>query len=357
MSIIGDINSIKNGVIDAYNTVNSYIEDNRDPNTQRARQEAEDPTEKIDSANNVSILNFPHDRPKYFISFGFQEYRRPSQFQGLKTNGITDYIALPMPSNLDDTSTFNYSAGEGSFVVDSLSSVLADKVDKFSSTNGDITEKLTGLLKSFNVNDLEKGSQAAMGYAVRNTLEGAKSAEKLIDSTGFSDAVLATLGLADNPMAAVTFKGPNFKQHSFSWRLSAKSSAESDTITKIINTFKRVAHPELLNAGAGGFYKYPYIVLPKFHPEEVIGRMYAFKPCVITSISANYAPNSLPGFFANSNAPVEVILRIGLMEIELWRNGTNQKFWDNKNGTILPTIGDGDFNNIDLPPARNLGTI
>jgi hypothetical protein len=160
-------------------------------------------------------------------------------------------------------------------------------------------------------------------------------------STGMIDGGLQMLGLADNPFMTVAFKGPNFKTHSFAWRLAPKTVEESDTILNIINTFKKSAYPEILSAAVGGFYTYPKIIWPKFMPDAARNHLYNFKPCVITNINANKSPNDRPGFYAGSSAPLEIVLELGLMEIELWRNGS-----DGFLGVTGIGNGNGDFNNV-----------
>jgi hypothetical protein len=214
------------------------------------------------------------------------------------------------------------------------------------------------LLKTGGVGQLEKNigdavsglSQGVSGWGVNKIIDGLSSAAKGLGEEGAIGSLEQIAGLADNPFMTVMLKGPKFKHHRFQWRLAPKSQEESTTIKNITDTFKKMAYPELLTLGAGGFFKYPHIVWPKFQPDAVIDKTYKFKPCVLTDVNVNYTPNDRPGFYTSS-APLEILFEIALTEIELWRGGDG----DSGSGNSFPTIN-GDFSNVISPPL-NLGNI
>ena len=86
-------------------------------------------------------------------------------------------------------------------------------------------------------------------------------------------------------------------------------------IVKIVNTFKAKSLP-FQNAGGLGF-AYPDVCMISLYPEEARNRMYKFKPAVITQTSVHYAPSGTPSFFAESNGPAEIELKIQLLSINL----------------------------------------
>src|SRR5262245_39168771 len=116
---------IANGIISAERQAQQFINDARNPNRASPRIGGEDPTSVIDRRfeDSGQILKFPHDTPKYYMTFGFEEYRRPNQFEGLKSNGVQDYIVLPMPQNLRDNNSLNYGDMDGSFTVEALTRI------------------------------------------------------------------------------------------------------------------------------------------------------------------------------------------------------------------------------------------
>lgn len=339
------VTSVSSGLATAQTTFTNFVDDTRNTNTQRPRASSIDPTVSIDKTDSTQILNFPSDRPKYYITFAFEDYRRPTQFEGLSSNGLTDYICLPMPSTLRDNNNLNWSADDGNFLIESIAKGIGDYHD------ANKTAGVNALLQQIG-ND---ASSALSGGALQNARGLAQNAENVLGNipglsssltNGLAVGALQLAGLADNPFSTVAFHGPNFKEHMFHWRLAPKTPDESATIHQICETFKKAAYPGLLTSALGGFYKYPMIVWPKFQPDAAMNSLYLFKPCVIASVNIDKAPNDRPGFYADTNAPLEVILELHLKEIELWRNG------DGQNGTI----SGGDFSSTPSPPT-NMGQI
>jgi hypothetical protein len=283
------------------------------------------------------------------MSFAFQEYRRPTVFDGLRENDLTDYITLPMPVNLMDNNNLQWNDKmPGGLFGEMFTRGWQDVSDAYAK------EGVEGLVGAFNFNNLDKLGEGMTGYAVNKTIQGLRAAEGYVGAAGATDTGLQLLGLADNQFLTVGFTGPTYKRHHFQWMLSAKSRAESDVIRNIVNTFKKVAHPELLAVEAAGFWKYPNIVRMKFNPDSARQYLYSFKPCVITDVNIHYSAEGSVGFYASSNAPVNVILDIHFQEIELWRNGDGDQFIAD-GGIQLPTIAGGDFNDIQSPPVPPIG--
>jgi hypothetical protein len=76
--------------------------------------------------------------------------------------------------------------------------------------------------------------------------------------------------------------------------------------------------PDQNGALGGTLLTYPNIVQVTVSVNDPTFFTYVFKPAVIESFSVNYTPGSQPSFFGTTKAPTEVILRLGLMEIEYW---------------------------------------
>lgn len=343
---------VSSGISTAVQPFTNWLSDSRSGDLTRPRATALDPTQAIDGQDSMGLLSFPHDRPKYYMTFAFEEYERPTQFQGLQSKGLTDYICLPLPNNMKDMNSINYSTQPGHILAEAIGLAHNNGAPQ-DIDNALKTGSVDGIIK--NVGDAVSGTgQGVGGWSVKKALSGVRSAESLLGENGATDSVLQVAGLADNPFMTVALKGPNFKRHHFIWKLAPKNSDETNTVNQIVGTFKKMMYPELLNLGVGGFFKYPHIVWPKFQPDAVISNTYAFKPCVITNFNVNHTPNDRPGLYADTSAPVEVDIEIGLLEIELWRGGD-----DNPTGISqgnFPSIP-GDFSNVQTPPGRNLGNI
>lgn len=120
-------------------------------------------------------------------------------------------------------------------------------------------------------------------------------------------------GLVMNQFLWMTFKSPNFKNHTLTWTLAANNEQESNNIAYIIRIFKREMSPSFEFGGAA--YAYPSIAILKFFPNNFF--TYIFKPCVVTGISIDYCGGGGPSFF-KSGAPTIVNITVELKEIELW---------------------------------------
>jgi hypothetical protein len=152
---------------------------------------------------------------------------------------------------------------------------------------------------------------AAAGAAINGV---AKAAESLVP--GSASQGLQLVGLAQNPFLTVLFKQPTFKRHQFSWKLTPNNFQESNTLRDIINVFKYNMLPAMAPSTGGTLLKYPNMVFIQLSPKE--DYLYKFKPCVIESMSVNYASAGMPSFFKGSDAPTDVTLSINLLEIEYW---------------------------------------
>lgn len=273
------------------------------------------PYEKIRANNTIARMQFPSDMGRYYIAFEFAEYSinynksaaelgsLPSDalnaigeklgldfgfgdFRNIASNyGIGDVnaaIALPMPPNLVDNQQLDYSqqnmtelAAAG---ISNIASAAASKDTKLG--------RFAGLVNS---------------------------SEKVISSLNSFQSPLS--GYSVNPFLALMFNGPKFKSHQFGWRFSPKTRDETHTLMKIINTFKANSLPAL---SGGAIFTYPNVVLISLYPENARNKMYKFKPALITETSVHYAPSGTPSFFAETNAPVEIELKIQLMEMSIW---------------------------------------
>lgn len=123
------------------------------------------------------------------------------------------------------------------------------------------------------------------------------------------------LGYALNPLMFLQFKKPEFRLFQLSWVLAPRTEKESNTIKKIVTKCKKAAAPTK-NGLVGELLGYPQIALIKILPDDVFGHM-QFKPCVITSVQANYTPNPTPSFFENG-APSTVTLTLNVKEMSYW---------------------------------------
>lgn len=247
-------------------------------------------------------LTFPNDlissggnTPPY-MSFRFSEYRRRSIFESVAFTS-KDSINLPIPNNLVDTTSVTY----GEEGADAAAGAAIEGALQGKGAGGGLAGIASGLAGSV--------SGIAEGLAL----------EKIKKAAGDKipvNQVLQMGGVAQNPFLTVLFKSPTFKQHQFSWKLAPNNASETEKLKKIITIFKRNMLPAMAPGNGGTLLTYPNIVEIAICPTSEY--LYEFKPCVIESMSVNFAPANTPSFFKENNAPVEVQISLQLKEIEYW---------------------------------------
>jgi len=133
--------------------------------------------------------------------------------------------------------------------------------------------------------------------------------------SALSSPIGAGIGIANNPYAAIVYQNPEFKTHSFSYTLFAKSKDESDQIRDIIKEFKKAMHPEF--AGGGLFLQYPRV----FQIEYIVGVennefIHKIDTSVLTSFSVNYHGDGTPSYFDSATpAPSNVQINMNFQEL------------------------------------------
>lgn len=155
--------------------------------------------------------------------------------------------------------------------------------------------------------------------------------------------VQAVTGLTLNTFKTVTMSAPDYRTFQLSWKFSPKTYQESVTIQKIIYALKRAAAPKKTAEGNTGklLLRFPKIFSLYFFPN--VQFMFKFKPCVLTTISVDYAGgNPFPAFYRQegdsmANSPVEsVTLNTNWLELEYWLDHeTDTDFKTQENG--IPT--------------------
>ena len=241
---------------------------------------------------------FPHDLinqftgRNYYIDIQFQEYQRRSIFdraQLIATGGIQ----LPIPSNLKDQTSSNWSESNMA-----TNAALGAGIESF--LQGKDNNKTLGETAT------QAGVAAATGLAAGgiNNLQ-----QKYTGGAGFQ-----LNGVAQNPFMTFMYQSPTFKAHQFEWTLSPRNQSETETLKNIIAQFKSNMLPDIKSGTGGSLLTYPNMAKVTIYPS---GYLYDFKYCVVRDFTVNFAPSG-PAFFNNSGAPVQVVLSVGLQEIEFF---------------------------------------
>jgi hypothetical protein len=253
----------------------------------------------------------------FYVSFKFQKYvkRSINNSPFLRSEGT---IRLPLPGNLKDNMSVNYDNAP-------LGAAVGAALDNLAGSN----------LVESDISATTRNLGQRTASALASGLQG--TAAELVTSVGGQgyNAASAYFGVAVNPYQTVLFKQPDFKSHSFSWKLMPKNEYETGQIRDIIRTFQYHMSPGV-SENNGLFFSYPSMALISLFPESDF--LYRFKPCVVKNVSVDYASGSAPSFFKSTKAPTSITLSIQLQEIEYWTNRDFDASSFNDNSAIAAGI-------------------
>jgi hypothetical protein len=242
----------------------------------------------------------------YWMSFSFYSYKRPVFGQSMVLTD-TGAIRLPLPNSMVDDQNVQYSPEEAGTVAGSA-------LNQFAMTgNG------TGLASALGTGAVG----AAAGFGLSKLGQAGPVGQALAGAANAKNAALLgqLAGVAVNPFLTVLFKSPQFKKHTFTWRLSPTNAKESQTLNNIITTLRYNQLPDTTGALGGALLTYPNIVKLSVSNGGISPRspfLFTFKPAVIENLSINFTPSNQPSFFGSTKAPTEVEIRITFLEIEFF---------------------------------------
>ena len=243
-------------------------------------------------------------------------------FQAVQTNGVASGFINSMLDGLSIGS--NYNVPGGSVYLPMPANLSTDYNPTYTSANLDMVAG--SALKPFDrqlYGNEDIPGAAAAGAALAGTvgagLAGAagRAAGVSLSGSGIDAALKVFGGIAQNPHKIVLFTGVDFREHTFSWKLSPKNRKESDSIRGIIDFFKYYSHPEYVAGGL--FFKYPEYFNINFHHPEYL---FTLRPSVCKDIRVNYHSQGYPAYIRDADgggypAPAEVELSLTFQETEV----------------------------------------
>lgn len=251
----------------------------------------------------------------YFAKFDFYEYNRKSF--GEETQGELQFsVALPVPANLQERFSLNYSAPG----LDPIVGLMARKDMEKSIDDYARSSKTEAAAVQFGqgvMNTLKNTMSALMADASTSPAQAAYVAAKTANFNDISNAIARYEGVAINPYVALQFQSPELRSHSFSYRFSPSNKNESLVVREMIRKISLAIHPSL--NGSKTLYTYPNIVRVTIGKTAWDGSpaLYKIYDSFVTSFSINYAPNG-PAFFNSGYSdeinPVEIGFDISLQE-------------------------------------------
>ena len=135
---------------------------------------------------------------------------------------------------------------------------------------------------------------------------------------------MAGAGIARNPYMAVMYSQPEFRSFSFSWKLVARSRAETGAIEDIIKLFKFHAAPGQAQNNPH-FFTYPEQFDIDFNHAK---HLFNPAPAVCKSVEVNYHAEGQPlyhEFTATEKSPVSVQLNLSFQEVSIVTKETIEK--------------------------------
>jgi len=217
------------------------------------------------------------DKKQDFIMFTVLTYGK-KEFSG-KDFGFTNrlstatdqpIIILPIQGKITDQNLVNWSGQTMNPIQIAAAGLSKDFIE-------------TGTLKK---ETLEKFKEGITDPLVRRRIN-LMFAEKAASATG----LLSRLeGAIANPNLELLFQGPELRQFSFTFFMSARSEKEATVIKNIIRVFKRNMAPQTTTTNI--FLKSPNIfkVEYKTPPSGLHPSINRIKECALTNLSVDYTP-------------------------------------------------------------------
>jgi hypothetical protein len=277
---------------------------------------------------------------KYYCRIMIGRYERPSPFRNSTWAPHTAFH-LPLPDGLNDETSVKYSGTDLETVGDVINGNIGSGLLSLGIRNAG------GALSS----GLSRAAGAAAGAlaSIRGNSELGNTIQEAV-SQGVANAFPAnqiqsafeqTIGMAPNPNPSVAFQGPNLREFTLAWTFFPTNKIESENVFNIIKTLKRSSLPNNTVDNSAAILSYPDMVQLNFFPWDTGGSgnpwgwntensIIRIKKCVMGSVNVDYNPSNVPGFFADTNAPVAIKLSIGFSEIEYllsddWGHNANRQ--------------------------------
>jgi len=247
----------------------------------------------------------------------FQSYTRDAQ-EGFRRNTNKEplgTVLLPVPSNVQDGNTVNYSDDTMNTLVGAglgLGMDVMEKIGEFLGKND-----FKGAIKQLEVSG--KGALAASGLTAETaigllTKQLAGSALNLFGGNVTIDQIQAReSGQIFNPNMELLFNGPSLRNFTFSFKMTPRSPEESNEIKNIIRFFKKG-----MSAKAGGsrlFLSTPNVFELRYRKgREEHPFLNRFKQCFLQNIAVNYTGEGVYSTY-NDGTPVSMTMTLQFKEI------------------------------------------
>jgi hypothetical protein len=250
---------------------------------------ATNPRDTIDQSRSAltssNLFQFPATQGNYYSRFSFAKYSRSNPKVQTTQVSTTADVILPLPFNLREQYSINYSGSELSWIGAGI-----ETYDQIMSKAGSIAGS----------NNLDRtiGEQALQGF-VRSTFSDTKPVQVL-------DYLSGTVV---NPHLVNLFTSTNLRTHNFTWQLSPTSQAEAVALQNIVKQLRFRMHASRKTNFILGFPDEVYVT---FYGSSFL---YPVFKSVVQDVQVDYTDGRPNAFFIDGS-PVTITLSITLQEVE-----------------------------------------
>ena len=248
-------------------------------------------------------------------------------FRGISARKIKNeqdigLIYLPMPSNIQDGNSINFSEQS----LDGLTAAVYGGIEFNPPTDNN---KMINTLAATatNVASVLVGPESQKYFI--NKIKANAASIPFGGNLTFQQILAREEGKALNPNMELLFNGPTIRSFKFSFKMTPRSLKEANVIRAIIRTFKENMSP----SGKGDtFLQTPNVFnLMYKRGRENHPYLNRFKTCALVDMSVNYTGENIYATYPDGS-PVSYIMDLGFKELEPIYQ---EDYEDLKNPTIL----------------------
>jgi len=225
-------------------------------------------------------------------------------------------VILPMPQQIQDNNATDWTPGTMNPVQSALTSAASGAINAGSPI--DFFKSLNGSLGRI-FNNISDQVKTAEGQAAISGGIAQAAANAVLGQGDINQTISRAAGVVFNQNVELLFNGVNLRPaYNFTFDMVPRSQQESDTIKKIIRTFKKNMSAQRTGArdeGGGLFVKAPnvfkleYLSGGKSHPF-----LHKFKICALTQMNVNYTGSGQYATYSDAT-PVHIQMTLQFQEL------------------------------------------
>jgi len=240
--------------------------------------------------------NYDSDGERPMVGFHAIKVLSTSNVASLQTQATNDWAWLPMPPAGVST---EYEQGW-------------DKADASAVGSGvsQLITKLFGKGAADSDSAPAQGNEGIRDYKTVATAAGEVALEKLKGKLGAGQGISSRV----LEQAYISYSGPGYRNHDFSFSLKPASEADSWAISNILDFFKYYSAPDLKDAGGLiRIYDVPHLFNITFHPDNGLFQM---MPHALMKVGVQYGGEKY-NVFRDTQKPVQTDISLSFKEMRL----------------------------------------